>query len=80
MKNLIEPWNSFNLTYLGPALFSIFMNDIFLVLHTTHFSGYADGNTFLVFRDQIKDILLALQKVGEKLLIWCSNSKMKLHW
>ena len=45
---------------LDPALFSIFMSDIFLLLHTTDFSGYPDNNTFLVFRDQIKDILLAL--------------------
>ena len=30
---------------LGPLLFNIFMLDLFLILKTTSFTGYADDNT-----------------------------------
>ena len=38
---------------LGPLLFNIFICDMFLILKTTSFTGYADNNTpFVVIENQ----------------------------
>ena len=50
---------------LGPRLFIIFMCDMFLILNTTYFTCYADDNTPFVVRDNIVDVIKALQKIGE---------------
>ena len=52
---------------LGPFLFNIFMCDMFLILNTTYFTGYADDNTSFVVRDNIADVIRALEKIGENL-------------
>lgn len=51
---------------------------MFLTLHTTYFAGYADDNTSLVIRDNIKDLISAFEEIGEKLLTWVSKNEMKL--
>ena len=43
------------------------MWDLFLILNTTYFTGYADDNTSLVVRDNIADVIKALEKIGEDL-------------
>ena len=48
---------------LGPFLFHIFMCDMFLILNTTCFTGYADDNTSFVVRDNIADVIRALEKI-----------------
>ena len=47
-----------------PLLFNIFMCDIFLVLNTTFFTGYADGSSPFVVRDNIPDVRKALEEVS----------------
>ena len=64
---------------LGLILFSIFICDMFLFLHETQFTGYADDNTPFVVRDNIPDVILALDQIGEKLLIWSSDNQIKLN-
>ena len=54
-------------TILGPFLFNIFMCDIFLILNTTYFTGYADDNTLFVVGDNIVDVIKALEEIGESL-------------
>ena len=44
---------------LGPLLFNIFMCDMFLILKSTYFTGYADDNTPFVVRDNITDVIKA---------------------
>ena len=51
---------------LGPLLFNIFMCDMFLILNTTFFTGYADDNSPFVDRDNIAGIIKALEEIGEK--------------
>ena len=46
---------------LGPLLFNIFMCDMFLILKSTYFTGYADDNTPFVVRDNITDVIKALE-------------------
>ena len=64
---------------LGLILFSIFICDMFLFLHETQFTGYADDNTPFVVRDNIPDVISALDEIGEKLLIWFFDNHMKLN-
>ena len=64
---------------LGPLLFNIFMCGMFLNLKTTYFTGYADDDTSLVVRDNITDVVKALEEIGENLVNWFSNNEMKLH-
>ena len=43
---------------LGPLLFNIFMCDMFLILKTTSFTVYADGNTPFVVRENTTNVML----------------------
>ena len=52
---------------------------MFLFLHEAQFTGYADDNTPFVVRDNIPDVISALEKTGEKRLIWFSDNQMKLN-
>ena len=52
---------------------------MFLILNTTYFTGYADDNTPFVVRDNIADVIKALEEIGENLLNWFSNNEMKLN-
>ena len=42
---------------LRPFLFNIFMWDMFLILNTTYFTGYADKNRSIVVSDNITDVI-----------------------
>ena len=64
---------------LGLILFSIFICDMFLFLHETQFTGYTDDKTPFVVRDNIPDVISALDEIGEKLLIWFSVIQTKLN-
>ena len=45
---------------------------MFLFLHEIHSTGYA-------VRDNIPNVISALEEIGEKLLIWFSHNQMKLN-
>ena len=64
---------------LGPLLFNIFMCDMFLILKGTYFTGYADDNTPFMVRDNIADVIKALEEIGKDILNSFSNNKMKLN-
>ena len=51
----------------------------FCFLHEAQFTGYADDSTPFVVRDNIPDVISALEETGEKLLIWFSDNQMKLN-
>ena len=55
------------------------MPNKFLILNATYFTGYADDNTPFVVRDNIGDVIKALEKTEEILLNWFLNSEMKLN-
>ena len=52
---------------------------MFLFLHETQFTGYTDDKTPFVVRDNIPDVISALDEIGEKLLIWFSVIQTKLN-
>ena len=64
---------------LGPLLFNIFMCDMFLILKTTSFTGYADDNTPFVVRENTTNVIKALEDIGENLIKWFSDNQMKLN-
>ena len=55
---------------LGPLLFNVFMCEMFLILKSTYFTSYADENTPVVVRDNIADVVKALEEIGESLVNW----------
>ena len=55
------------------------MCDMFLILNTTYFTGFADDNTPFVVRDNISDVIKALEEIGENLVNWFSNNEMNLN-
>ena len=55
------------------------MCDMFLILKATYFTGYADDNTPFVVRNNIADVIKALEEIGQNLLNWFSNNDMKLN-
>ena len=64
---------------LGPILFNIFMYDMSLFLHEAQFTGYGNDSTPFVVRDNIPDVMSALEEIGEKILIWFSDNQMNLN-
>ena len=64
---------------LGPLLFNIFMSDMYLILIAIFFTGYPDGNTPFVVRDNTADVMKALEEVGENLVNQVSNNEMNLN-
>ena len=64
---------------LGPLLFDIFMCDIFLILKTASFTGYADDNTPFMVRDNTTNVIIALENIGENLVKWFSDNQMKIN-
>lgn len=57
----------------------IFLLDKFYTLQSTYFAGYTDANNLFVNRYNIKDIIPATEKTGERFLAWFSNNEMKLN-
>ena len=64
---------------LGPLLFNIFMCDMFLILKTTSFTGYADDNNPSVIRGNINNTIKALEDIGGNLIKWFLDNQMKLN-
>ena len=55
------------------------MCNMFLILNTTYFSAYADGNSPFVVRDNVADVIKALEEIGENILNWFLNNEIKLN-
>ena len=47
---------------------------MFLLLHGVQSTSYADDITYFLVKDNITDVISALEEVGEKLLIWFSHN------
>ena len=62
---------------LGPLLFNIFLNDIFLFVNDTKITNYADDTTAYAIEDSIEKLLETLERDTYKLLIWFQFNEMK---
>ena len=64
---------------LGPLLFNIFICDMFLILKTTSFTGYADDNTPFVVRENTTNVIKSLERYWWKSYKMFSDNQMKLN-
>ena len=55
------------------------MCDMFLILNTSCFSGYADGNSPFMVRSNITDVMKALEEIAENILNWFLNNEINLN-
>ena len=60
-------------------MFNIFICDMFLILKTTRFTGYADENTPFVVRENTTNFINAREDIGENLIKWFSDNQTKLN-
>ena len=54
------------------------MCNMFLILNTKCFTGFADDNTPFVVRDNTAHVIKALEGIGENLVNWFPNNEMNL--
>ena len=50
---------------LGPILFNIFINDLFLWLSTTDLHNFADDNTISAFSKDLQELIKILEEASE---------------
>ena len=50
-----------------------------LIFKTTSFIGSADDNNPFVVRENTTNVIIALEDIGENLIKWFSDNKMKLN-
>ena len=62
---------------LGPLLFNIFINDIFLFVIDTSITNYADDNTPYAIEESIDKLIATLEKETNILLNWFQINEMK---
>ena len=61
---------------LGPILFNIFINDLFLSIQSSELHNFADDNTLSSTADNLKDLLRDLEKASEEAINWFKNNLM----
>ena len=52
---------------------------MFLMLNIMYFTGFAYDNTPFMVRDNIADVIKALEQIGENPVNWYSNNEMNLN-
>ena len=62
---------------LGPLLFNIFLNDIFLFVENTKITNYADDNTPYAIESSIEKLIESLEHDTTLLLNWFQANEMK---
>ena len=62
---------------LGPLLFNIFINDIFLCVNKTKLFNYADDNTLSYAHANYQCLKQTLESESESLIEWFTNNQMQ---
>ena len=61
---------------LGPILFNISINDLFLWLTKSDLHNFADDDTIAVTCKNLNDLLHTLEKESESVVDWFKNNNM----
>ena len=61
---------------LGPIIFNIFINDLFLFVEKNKLHNYADDNTISSFSNSISNLTKTLESESITALSWLKNNKM----
>ena len=64
---------------LGPLLFNIFINDLFLFVSNSYLSNYADDNTLYTFGNDLKEVKRALNLDFRNVREWFYENYMVLN-
>ena len=64
---------------LGPILFNIFMNDLFLWIEEASLHNFADDNTLSAFANSIPDLIKTLEKESEIAIKWFQDNDMSVN-
>ena len=62
---------------LGPLLFNIYLNDIFLFFKNSNIANYADDNSPVACKDNTDHVILQLENDSKTLLNWVSQNGLK---
>ena len=65
--------------YLGPLLFNIFINDLFLSIEKCELCNYADDNTLYASQNNLDRLISDLQYDFKKMSNWFENNSMILN-
>ena len=55
---------------LGPILFNIFINDIFLFINEVGLANFTDDNTIYISKKDVKEVLKVLEKESKSAVDW----------
>ena len=61
---------------LGPILFNVFINDLYMLLNSNNLFDFADDNTIWAFSETVEGLINILQTETEKSLDWRENNDM----
>ena len=61
---------------LGPILFNIFLNDLFLFIENTYICNFADDNTIYACENTIEEVLYKLKIDVKNIITWFNNNAM----
>ena len=64
---------------LGPILFNIFMNDLFLWLEEASLHNFADDNTLSAFANSITELIQILERESEVAIKWFKENGMSVN-
>ena len=64
---------------LGPLLFNIYINDIFLFVNDTNLTNYADDNTTYTVNTSVDEVIHDLTEDTSTLLTWFKNNYFKMN-
>ena len=77
-------WKNTNLgvphgSVLGPLLFDIYINDIFLLMNGTEICNYADDTTLYSTDYEVKNVITRLEQDANRLTAWFPENYVKLN-
>ena len=64
---------------LGPLLFHVYLNDLFMFLEETEICNYADDTTIYACGPNIENVIMHLENDALKITEWFPNNFMKLN-
>ena len=61
---------------MGPVLFNIYINDLFLFINRATLHNYADDNTLAYFSETLSNLIEVLEEEAGVALTWLKQNQM----